>query len=77
MGKKDTSELDFEQLVHRLHGSGDLRIFKTYIKLLKDECKTRRYDPKVVESRQTLAFVTGEECSYDHLLEQFEDILGS
>lgn len=73
--KKDKEAEEFERLVQKLHDNGDLRVLKKYITILRNECRSRRYDPRVIENIQLLTSVSGEEQSLDHILDEFEAIL--
>ena len=48
---------------------GDLKVFKDFIEALRNECKYRRYGDDTIMNPQLLTSVSGEEKSYDNILE--------
>ena len=75
MARKQDPQEEFEELVKRMHGSGDLRIFKNYITAFRDELKHSSYDEKIISSPQLASHVNGQQCSFDHILTVIDSVL--
>ena len=69
MAKKKDEFEEFDALVNRMHNCGDLKVFKDFIEALRNECKYRRYGDDTIMNPQLLTSVSGEEKSYDNILE--------
>ncbi len=70
MDREPKDEYDeFSDLVGRMHNNGELPVLVSFLEALKVDCSSRRYSEHVITAPQLLASVSGEEKSYDHVLE--------